>query len=91
MRDGRLGQVDTFFDIAGAKTRILADRAGASDFQDLQDAAAGRVGDRMQQTAEGLILGSHLVEIDRKSMAVNVGDFRLTISDFRFSICNLQV
>ena len=69
-------------DIAGAKAGILADRTGATNFENLQDTATGGVGDRVQQTAEGLVLGGHAVEIDRKLMGVNVAEAGLL--DFNF-------
>ena len=73
VRDGRLRQVNAVFDIACAKTDVLTDRTGAANFENLQDAAAGRVGNSMQQTIEDLVLCGHAVEIDRKLMGVNVG------------------
>jgi hypothetical protein len=48
VRDGGLRQVDAVFDIACAKTGILADGTGTADFENLQDAAARRVGDSVQ-------------------------------------------
>lgn len=72
MRDGGLREVDAVFDIACAKTDVLADRTGTANFENLQDAAAGRVGDRKQQTIESLVLGTHAVGIDGKLMGVNV-------------------
>jgi hypothetical protein len=74
VRDGGLREVNAALDITGAKAGILADRTGATNFQNLQDTATGGVGDRVQQTAEGLVLGGHAVEIDRKLMGVNVAE-----------------
>jgi hypothetical protein len=88
VRDGGLREVNAALDIAGAKAGILADRTGATNFQNLQDTATGGIGDGVQQTAKGLVLGGHAVEIDGKLMAVNVGKTGFQILDFGFQILN---
>jgi hypothetical protein len=92
VRNGGLGKVDAFFYVARAKANLFSDRTSAPKFQNLQDAPAGRVGNRVQETGKGLLLAGHGVEIDRKSMAVNVDrnflpwDVERRRCDFRLQI-----
>ena len=62
VRDGWLGEVDAFLDIAGAEADFLADRADPANLQDLEDATAGGIGDGMQKAGEGLVLAGHGVK-----------------------------
>jgi len=59
VRDSGLRQVNTFFDITSAESDLFSDGAGAPDFQQLQDAAPGGVGDGLQETRKGLVLAGH--------------------------------
>ena len=56
MRDGWLGEVDAFFDVAGAES-VLCDGRGvggswAALLQGVEDAAAGGVGDGVERVVE---------------------------------------
>jgi hypothetical protein len=63
MRDGGLGEVDAFFNVAGAKA-IFSDwkgawGTGATLFESAQDAAARGVGDGMEGVIKGRGCGGH--------------------------------
>jgi hypothetical protein len=79
VRDGGLGEVDAFLDVAGAKSDFLADRAGTANLQDLKDATAGGIGDGVEKAGEGLVLAGHGVRNRRKIDGCQCGDFRWQI------------
>lgn len=64
--------MDALLDVAGTEPGVFSDGTGIFDFQSLQDLTAGRVGDRMEQAIESLVLGSHGIGIEGKLMDVNV-------------------
>ena len=73
MGDGGLRDVYALLDVTGAKTRFFSQRVRTLGFQSLQDFAASRISDGVEQSVETLVLGSHLtIAIDPKLMAVNV-------------------
>lgn len=52
MGDGGLRQVDALLDIAGAKPNFFSNRACALFLQNVQNAAASGIGNRMQHAVE---------------------------------------
>lgn len=63
--DGRLREMNALLDIARAEANLLTERAGIPGFQSLQNFPAGGIGNRVQMTAEGLLVGGHTVGIKR--------------------------
>lgn len=73
VRDGGLGKMDALFDVTCAEANFFSDGAGAPDFQHLQDATTGGIGNGVKKAGERLVLAGHEIGIDRKLMGVNVG------------------
>src|SRR5215469_486993 len=59
VRDGWLREFDTQLDVAGAESHILADRTGSTLLESLENPAAVRVGDRLQNAIQRLVRRSH--------------------------------